>query len=228
MKTFYITLIGLVFGATSLLAGDFTVKIDIKTVDHASTVGTVVTVYEKGQPVETHTITEDGEQVKLSLTKGKLYEIWISKGGYISHVIHNVHKEGSSRFDVTLFSTEEKMPTAEYPDYTNANRTFDKIKKMTIPAEFLGDSLKVFKKSELPEAEKKALKHICKMAKRQVKSQRKIDRYTKKRDKYKEKINEMESRIEAGEVAAEKGEEKILKWQKKVVRYQGKIGKLHY
>jgi len=91
-KTLLLCMMSLAVVGTTL-ADDFKVKLKIALVNHESPKGVSVVVLEKGVEVKSETIDSDGE-TKFELEKGRLFEIWITKAGYLSQVIHNVHAEG--------------------------------------------------------------------------------------------------------------------------------------
>lgn len=197
---------------TSLtFAGDFKFKIQLKTVDHGSLDGTIITAIERGNTFLTQK-TRD-EDVKLELESGRVYEIWIQKEGYVPHVIHNVHDEGDNKHKVTLYKSIAKYPGG-IPPYHMANRVFDDVKKMTISADMLNDHVNIIKEEDLSDDEKKALKRIQTMAKDQEKAQKKIDKLEDKLQQLDEDLAKTTEKIAAGEIAHEDGEKSIEKIQK--------------
>lgn len=223
------TLLLILFSTLSFSAfsgNDFKVKLKVELVNHESPKGTTVRVMERGKEQKLLALPDDGD-IKVELTQGKLYEIWIEKQGFLPHVIHNVHDEGSGRFKVMLYKTTDKVSSGG-EHYAGVFRAFDDVKKMTIPVEHLGDSVHVVKEEEMSKAEKVNLKAAEKVAKSQTKAQRKIDRFVRKRAKLEEEREEVSAEIAAGEMEKTEGEEEKLKIQEKIVDLQKKLDKLAY
>ncbi len=207
-------------------AGEFKVKFQIETVDHMSLEGASIYILERGEEVMRQNVTADGD-MKLKLEEGRLYEAWIMKQGYTAHVIHNIHSEGDGKFKVTLYKNSDDM-TTDFSSYLSANRQFDDVKEMTIPAALLGDSVQLVKEGDMSKDEEKALNSIKSVAKKQEKSQKKIDKLLKKRTKLDEKMSEVSTELAEGETSRTDGEEDKLKIQEKIVKIQGKLDKLAY
>ncbi|GAB5540153.1 MAG: hypothetical protein Salg2KO_22560 [Salibacteraceae bacterium] len=216
----------LILIATIGLSNTFKVKIEVELVNHASIQGTTITIKEKGDDIQTINLKSDNS-VKVELEKGKLFEIWINKDGYLPHVIHNVHAEGQSKFDVVLFKATKKItPSSEA--YRGMNRDYVDVKKMTIPAEYLNDGVEMLKKESMTKVEIQNLKAVEKLGKAQLKAQKKIDKLSKKRDKLDAKITDVKADMDSGESSKIEGDEEILKLQKKVVKLNKKLEKLAY
>ena len=143
------TLFTAIFSALLMFsyAGEFKVKFEIQTVDHASIEGATLYILERGEKLMNQQVSTDGD-MKLKLEEGRLYEAWIQKDGYYSHVIHNIHSEGDGKFKVTLFKSSEGLPSG-YGSYLSSNREFDNVKSMTIPVELLGDSVQVIQEASM-------------------------------------------------------------------------------
>ena len=222
------TLFTAIFSALLMFsyAGEFKVKFEIQTVDHSAIEVTSLVITEHGEEILRQKVPADGD-VKLKLEEGKLYEAWIMKEGYTAHVIHNIHSEGDGKFKVTLYKTSESLP-AITSSYLALNREFDNVKEMTIPAELLGDSIRVVKEGTMSKDEQKSLSKIQSIAKSQTKAQKKIDKLIKKRAKLDEDISELSAELATGETERAGGEEDKLKLQEKIVKIQGKLEKLAY
>lgn len=180
---------------------------------------------DHGEMVLQEVVGDDGD-VRFRLDEGKLFDVWIQHTGYMPHVIHNVHDEGSRKINITLYKGQGNP--ANWSDFAIANRTFDNVKKMKIPAEYLGDSLFVESESKLSDEGKKQLKKIQSIAKSQEKAQRKIDRFTRKRSKFEDKIKSIDADMADGSVSRSDGEQKKLNYQEKLVKYQQKMDKWAY
>ncbi len=202
-------------------AGEFKVKLDIETVDHQSG-GIKVTAFHREQEVMMQTANEEG-QVKLKLEEGKLYHLLIQKPGYRNHMIHNVHAEGMSKFNIVLLKGN-----ANGTGLQGSNREFVSVKEMTIPADQLSEGVTVIEESSLSDAEKKDLASVQKVAKSQQKAQKKIDKLSKKEAKVKLQIQSAESDVQAGKLEETAAEQKKLKLQKKLVKLKKAIDKLEY
>lgn len=201
----------------SAVAGDeFKIKLTVKQVNHLSPEGARVIVNERQKEVKSESVMSDGE-VKLALEKGKLYDIMIAKPGFITHIIHNVHSEGRGKFDVELIKVSKNLD-GNLVGYVGANRDFDDVKKMTIPAEYLSGGVKVVSQSEMPAEEKTSLSKIQKEVKGQHKKQKKIDKLVKKSDKINKEIEAVDEKIASSEITALEGEQKKLKLQESLVK----------
>ena len=162
-----------------IYADEFKIKLDVDLVDHTPAAGVLVQVVEKGKEMMSVTLEADGE-TKFELEKGKLFEIWIRKSGYLPHVIHSVHAEGKSKHSLLLYK-ETKKVSYKAEEYTGVNRTFLDVKKMTIPAEYLADGVNTVTEESLTKVETVNLKTVGKLAKSQEKAQKKIDSTVKKK-----------------------------------------------
>lgn len=201
-------------------------KLKIDLVDHSNPSGTAVKVLEKNQEVALERADSDGE-IKLELEKGKLFEIWIVKEGYIASLISNVHAEGKSKFDITLYKNNSKVK------FDEANRVgfawyIDDVKKMTIPAEYLADGVTVIKKDALTKDQLVGLKVVAKVSKSQRKAQKKMDKLYSKKESLEKKAVNADSDFTAGKMSEMEIEEYRLKNQKAIVKIQKSIEKLVY
>lgn len=226
MKIILSTLLISLISLSNALADDFKVKIQVTLVNHESPKGVEVKVLERGSEIMSEKLGKDGE-TKLTLSEGKLYEIVIEKEGYLSHVIHNVHDEGSGKYKITLYRPTKKVKT-EGLNYAGINRTFESVKKMTIPAEYLSQGVAVTLKEDINSEEKVNLKAIQKIAKRQEKAQKKIDKYNKKLEKLKKDLSDVNAEYKAGKLSDLEIEEERLKIQKKIVEIEATLEKLDY
>lgn len=220
-----ITIISCLISIASI-ASDFRIKLEVEMVDHSTTEGITISVIEQGEQVMSEKLGEDGKS-KLKLDEGKLFEVWVYKAGYIPHVIHNVHNEGAGKFKITLYKAKTTQ-TIDFSNYIMANRSFDEVKKMQIPAEYLADGVNVTSENEISKEEAAALKSIQKLGKHQEKTQKKIDKLLKKQNKAENEIAEISAAIANGSTDKTQGEEQKLKLQKAVVDYQSKVDKLAY
>ena len=207
-------------------ADTFKVKIQVGLVDHSSAAGTAVKVLERNQEVSLERLDSDG-QVKFDLEKGKLYEIWIVKEGYIAHLINNVHSEGKGKFDVILYKNSDKVKVDESKRIGMA-RYIDDVEKMTIPAEYLAQGVEVVKKDELTKDQLVSMKVIEKLSKSQKKSQKKIDKLRSKKEGLEKKGINADADFVAGKMTDTEIEEYRLKNQKAIVKVQHAIDKLAY
>jgi len=223
MKTLLTTLFLCV--SLGLFADDFKVKLEIDLVDHSTISGAMVTVMNNGELSKSEKVGNDG-QVKLVLESGLLYDVWIQKSGYTSHVIHNVHSEGDGKFKITLY--KQSKTGASFDSYKWVNRTFDDVKKMTIPVEHLGEDVNVINEDALTKEESKDISAVEKLGKSQRKTQKKIDKYTKSAANLEKDIDKLTDKIADGSVEKLSGEEDKLKLQEKLVKVQKSIAKLAY
>lgn len=205
--------------------GAFKLKLKVELVNHESVSDTKVRVMNNGAEKQALVLPEDGD-IRIELTEGKLYDVWIEKPGYLSHVIHNVHNEGSGKFKVTLYKATKKLKPG--PDYAGVNRQFDDVKKMTIPAELLEDSVRIVKEDAMTKEQQVGLKTVQKVAKSQNKAQKKIDKLMKKRTKLEEDRNDVTANMASGETSKTDGEAETLKIQEGIVKVQKKLDKLAY
>lgn len=216
-------LLALVFVAQTAFSDEFKVKLHVETVDHL-TDGVKVIVMHRDEEVMMQSVESDGN-LKFKLEEGKLYHLQIKKAGYTDHVIHNVHAEGDTKFDVMLY----KNVSATVPDgFMGANRQFVSVKEMVIPAAELEKGVNVIKQAELSSAEQKDLARIAKLAKSQEKAQKKIEKLMKKEAKVNSKIADVDKKMAAGDIASTAGEEAKLKLQKKLVKIKKTIDDWKY
>lgn len=208
------------------LADDFKVKLKIDLVNHESPKGVSVVVLEKGVEVKSETIDSDGER-KFELEKGRLFEIWITKAGYLSQVIHNVHAEGKGKFNITLYKETKKIQS-DKKQFVGIGREFVDVKKMTIPAEYLADGVLMMKEDDLSKSQIVNMKTVAKVAKGQKKAQSKIDKLKRQRTSLEDKITDEKASVGAGEKSKMEGDEAVLKLQKSVVKINGKLKDLAY
>jgi hypothetical protein len=188
--------------------------------------GVSVIVLEKGVEVKSESIDSDGE-TKFELEKGRLYEIWISKAGFLSHVLHNVHAEGKGKFNITLYKETKKIQSNK-KQFVGIGREFVDVKKMTIPAEYLAEGVLLTKEDDLSKGEIVNMKTVAKVAKGQKKAQSKIDKLKKQRASLEDKITDEEASIGAGEKSKMDGDEAVLKLQKSIVKINDKLKNLAY
>jgi len=211
MKNAILSLLVLSLSFT-VLADDFNLKLKIETVDHAKLQGAMLTIKEGGKVYLSDKVKD--EEMKIDLEAGRVYEVWIQKVGYVPHVIHNVHKEGTNKFKVTLYKRDEKYPGG-IPPYHLANREFDKLDKYTVPAELANEFTVITKEEELTDDEKNALKKIQDMGKDQEKRQKKMDALEQDIESLEKEIKEVKSKLDKGEVAQVDAEKEIERLEKK-------------
>lgn len=207
------------------IADDFKVKLKVETIDY-SAVDIKVAIYEGNTEIRSETLDKDGTS-KLKLEAGGLYNLRISKTGYIPHWIHNVHSDGDTKFDITLYKAQPGH-VSNKDNYLGANRTFVEVKAMTIPAEKLQSGVKVVKEDEMMDVEKDDLKRIQKIGKSQEKAQKKLEKLMKQEKKVKDEMAEIDEKMAEGKLESAEGEEKKLKLQKKLVKIQKKAKKLMF
>mgnify|MGYP002633481118 CR=1 FL=1 len=227
MKRIILLLLLFGFALSNLSANsEFKLKLEVSLVNHEYATGVRVVVQEKGTEVKPETLDSDGKS-KLSLDEGRLYDVWVNKSGFLSQVIHNVHAEGTGKFEITLYKETSKLKSNPVA-YEGVNRIFDGVKEMTIPAEYLADNVLVVKEEAMTKDEVTYLKTVHKIGKVQVKAQKKIDKLNSKRAHLEEDMSENASDFAAGKVDQTTADEKKLKIQEKIVKTQHALDKLVY
>lgn len=221
----FYALISQVIGFTSVAADEFKVKLQIEMVDHSSPENVKVRVFEKGNLIQETPVNAKGD-ADFKLEKGRLYEVWIVKEGWFTHVLHNVHDEGDSKHDVMLF---KGISVSGFDARaTHVNRTFVEVKGMNVPVEYLGDSVAVISLAELSKEQQEGLGTIEKTAKFQKKQQKKIDQLLKKKEKLEADILDLEASIKEGTIDGLTGEKSRLKLQKELVAIERNLVKYAY
>lgn len=206
-------------------ADEFKVKLQIEMVDHSSPEGVKIMVYEKGNLIVEMPTNENGA-ADFKLEKGKVYEIWMVREGFYTHLLHNVHDEGNTRHDIMLYKGISVGDFNAQP--LNVNRTFIEVKAMNVPVEYLGDSVAIVTLSDLSKQQQDDLDKLAKQAKLQKKNQKKLDQLHKQKTKLQEEIVNLESSISAGSVDGLTGEKERLKLQKELVSIERKMIKYAY
>lgn len=206
-------------------ADQFKFKLKLETVNHEEIGGTIVTFLERGKTAETVKVKD--QDIKVDLIIGRVYEVWIQKEGYIPHVIHNVHNEGDNKNKVTLYKSKEKYPGG-IPPYHLANRVFEDVTKMVVPADMLNDQVLLVKEEEMSTEERVSLGAIQEKAKDQEKRQKEIDKLQDDNEDIDKKIKDITEKIAKGDVARKEGEEDIEKLNKKRDKNKKKLKDLAY
>lgn len=215
--------ISVLFMATAAFAGEnFTVKFEVRCIDHGSAAGAQVMAFRSSTNVAASRTDAEGKG-KLEFEKGGLFDVQISLGGYFGHVVHNVHDEGSKHITVVLYKLD-KGAGVQSP----FNHSFESVKKMTIPADQLGAPVAVASETTLKAEEIEAAKAIAAIGKKQVKAQKKIDSIERKRSSADSAIAKLDSDMAAGKTERTTGEAEKSKWQQKVVAYTKELEKLRY
>ena len=217
------SIILLLIGFT-LHAGNFNFKLQVELVDHGDPSQVKVMVYEKGVLLATEEVDEKGD-AKLKLTEGKLYDLRLVAAGYYPHVIHNVHAEGDGKVKLKLAKGDVVASTS---GYKNVFRTFDDVKKMTIPAEYLEAGVSIVKEEDLTSEEQAELKRLEKLLKKQEKIQKKIDALNDDIQKKEDEIRALDEDMAEGKLEKLEGDQKKLDAQEELVKLREKVKKLAY